>query len=117
MLEPIGRRGYIMAHDVFISHSSKDKSIADAICSILEQNRFRCWIAPRDITPGKNYAACITEAIKLSQLMVMVFSNNSNTSGPVTNELEIATKYGVIIIPFRIEEITPSYELEYYCYC
>jgi hypothetical protein len=27
-----------MAHDVFISHSSKDKQAADAICHALEKN-------------------------------------------------------------------------------
>jgi len=27
-----------MAHDVFISHSSKDKNAADAICHALERN-------------------------------------------------------------------------------
>jgi uncharacterized protein YchJ len=104
----------MMAHDVFISYSSKDKPISDAVCSMLEQEKIRCWIAPRDVVPGKNYAACITEAIKSSRVMVVIFSNHSNVSGPVTNELEIATKYNVVIIPFRIEDISPSAELEYY---
>jgi hypothetical protein len=44
-----------MAHDVFISHSSKDKLTADAICHSLEQNGIRCWIAPRDVRAGANY--------------------------------------------------------------
>ena len=45
----------LMAHDVFISHSSKDKQTADAICHYLEQNGIRCWIAPRDILPGEDW--------------------------------------------------------------
>jgi hypothetical protein len=36
-----------MAHDVFISYSTKDKPIADAVCGTLERNGVRCWIAPR----------------------------------------------------------------------
>ena len=36
-----------MAHDVFICHSSKDRTIANAVCSTLEQNRIRCWIGYR----------------------------------------------------------------------
>lgn len=103
-----------MAHDVFISHSSKDKTVADAVCSLLEQNKIRCWIAPRDVIPGRKYAACITEAIKESKVLIIIFSSNSNQSGSVTNELEIAMKNGVVIIPFRIEQIEPSDELEYY---
>ncbi|MDR0948902.1 MAG: toll/interleukin-1 receptor domain-containing protein, partial [Lachnospiraceae bacterium] len=46
-----------MAYDVFISHSSVDKSIANAICHTLEANGMRCWIAPRDIPAGTNYGA------------------------------------------------------------
>lgn len=53
-----------MAHDVFISHSSKDKSVADAVCSMLEQHRVRCWIAPRNVIPGKNYAGYITKQLR-----------------------------------------------------
>jgi hypothetical protein len=43
-----------MAHDVFISCSSKYKSIADAICTNVETAGVRCWIAPRDIAPGED---------------------------------------------------------------
>ncbi|MDT3699325.1 MAG: toll/interleukin-1 receptor domain-containing protein [Thermincola sp.] len=103
-----------MAHDVFISHSSKDKNTADAICSILELNKIRCWIAPRDVTPGKKYATCIIEAIKQSKVLVVVFSSNSNSSDPVSSELESAMRYGVVIIPFRIENTIPTEEMEFY---
>ena len=41
-----------MAHDAFISYSSKDKTIADAVCARLEARGIRCWIAPRDVRPG-----------------------------------------------------------------
>ena len=37
-------------HDVFISYSSKNKNIADAIVADLEQNNIKCWYAPRDIS-------------------------------------------------------------------
>lgn len=103
-----------MAHDVFISHSSIDKSVADTICSILEQNKICCWIAPRDVTPGKAYSACITEAIISSKVLIVVFSNNSNTSTPVINELESALRHGVKILPVRIDDIQPSTDMEYY---
>ncbi len=41
---------------VFVSHSSRNKVIADAICARLEQHGIRCWIAPRDIDPGRDYS-------------------------------------------------------------
>ena len=46
--------------DVFISHSSKDKKLADRICDELEERGISCRIAPRDITPGKEWAGEIS---------------------------------------------------------
>ncbi len=43
-------------HDIFISYSSKDKKIAFALCHFLEKNGLHCWIAPRNIRVGKDYA-------------------------------------------------------------
>jgi hypothetical protein len=48
-----------MAHDVFISYSSKDKPLADGICANLEAVGIRCWTAPRDIGPGEDWPTAI----------------------------------------------------------
>lgn len=40
-----------MAHNVFISYSSKDKTIADAVCAGLEMEKIRCWIAIDNCLP------------------------------------------------------------------
>jgi hypothetical protein len=53
-----------MKRTVFISHSSKDKAIGNEICRFLEANGISCWIASRDVTPGKNYGAAIIDSIK-----------------------------------------------------
>lgn len=42
-----------MDFDIFISYSSQDKPTADAACAVLEAAGIRCWIAPRDIMPGR----------------------------------------------------------------
>ena len=63
-----------MAHDVFISYSSENKSIANDVLSTLESRSIRCWIAPRDIPPGKLYGAALINAIKSAQIMVLVLS-------------------------------------------
>ncbi len=106
-----------MAHDVFISHSSKDKTVADAICATLEKNNLRCWVAPRDILPGKSWPAAIVEAIETSRVMVVIVSTDSNASDQVVRELERAVNKNVIIVPFRIHDITPNKSLEYFLGC
>lgn len=103
-----------MAHDVFISYSSKDKQTADAICARLEQQGIRCWIAPRDILPGGTWAESIVDAIAGSRAMVLVFSSHANRSKDVLREVELAIDNEVAVIPFRIEAVEPSKGLKYY---
>jgi hypothetical protein len=102
------------ARDVFISYSSKDKPIADATCAMLEQHGIRCWIAPRDILPGKTWAGSIIEAINVSRMMVLVFSGHCNTSPQIEREVERAINRGIPIIPMRIEDVQPTDSLSYY---
>ena len=104
-----------MGHDVFISHSSKDKPIADAICANLEAAGVRCWIAPRDITPSEKWPAAISKAIAKSHIMVLVFSSNSNVSEPISHELSLAAKNKVIIVPIRIEkDLEPEAGIDFF---
>lgn len=103
-----------MAHDVFISYSSKDKEIADLICSTIENSGLTCWIAPRDVQPGKKYAKEIVSAIQDCFVMLLIFSESSNSSEHVENEIDIAFNEGKTIIPFKITDTQMSPELKYY---
>jgi len=60
-----------MPFDAFVSYSNKDKTAADATCAVLEGAGVRCWIAPRDLTPGGEYGAAIIEAIDQCRVMVL----------------------------------------------
>lgn len=103
-----------MAHDVFISYSNKDKTIADAVCARLEEKKIRCWIAPRDIPAGKNFAESIIKAINTCHVFVLVWSSHTNTSEHILNEINQAFDKGVTIIPFRIEDVQPTDAMRYY---
>ena len=103
-----------MAHDVFISYSSKDKPAADAACAVLESKGIRCWIAPRDITPGADWGETIVEAIHSSRAFLLIFSGNANTSQQIKREVERAVNKGLPIVPMRIENVLPAKSLEYF---
>ena len=103
-----------MAHDVFICHSSKDKTVADAACAVLEQHGIRCWIAPRDVMPGASWAGSIVHAIEGSKFMLLVFSENANDSPQIEREVERAVNHGIPVVPFRIKDILPTEALEYF---
>ncbi|MBE0686159.1 MAG: TIR domain-containing protein [Anaerolineaceae bacterium] len=103
-----------MAHDVFVSYSNKDKPVADAVVSSLENRGIRCWVAPRDILPGSSWGEAIIAGIQKSKLMVIILSENSNRSSQVVREVERAVANNVIIIPFRIENIDPTGAMAYF---
>lgn len=103
-----------MAHDVFISYSHRDKAIADAICARLEQDGIRCWYAPRDIEPGTKWASSIIKAVEQTKIMILVFTDASNQSQQVLNEVNAAVTAGTIIVPFRMSDSEPNEDIKYY---
>jgi hypothetical protein len=109
-----GTAGGVQKHEVFVSHSSKDRNVAVAICHTLEEQGIRCWMAPRDITPGMAWDEAIIDAIEGCQVMVLVLSGHSNSSGQVTKEVRNAVEAGKTVLPFRTEEIALSKALRYH---
>src|SRR5882724_9069795 len=103
-----------MAHDVFVSHSVKDKAVADSIVARLEADSVTCWIAPRDVVPGADWGESIIDAIESSRIMILIFSRNADASPQIKREVERAVNKGVYIIPFRVDDIPPTKSLEYF---
>lgn len=101
-------------HDVFISYSSKNQVIADALCHYLEEQKIRCWIAPRNILPGKDYAEVIDEAITGCKVFILVFSQPSAESIWCNKEVNSALNERKIIIPFRIDSAPISGSMKWY---
>jgi TIR domain len=103
-----------MSHDIFISYSKLDKAIADALCAVLEANGIRCWIAPRDVMAGVDWGEAIVKAIGGCRVMVLVFSSHANESPQVRREVQRAFERGLIVVPLRVEDVSPVESLEYY---
>jgi adenylate cyclase len=100
--------------DVFISYASQDKTVADAVCEALEKAGLACWIAPRDVVPGENYAGAIVHAIDATRLIVLVLSEHSADSQHVHREVERASSRRHPVIAFRIDQAPMPAELEYF---
>ncbi len=98
---------------VFISYASKDERLATKICYALEQRQIPCWIAARDVGPGRNFQEAITQVIRSARAMVLVFSNNANNSDEIKKELALAGRHNVAVIPVRIEDALPNDALAY----
>ena len=101
-------------HKVFICYSTQDKAIAEAVCNALESRDISCWIAPRDVLPGTEWAEAVVDAIDKSRALVLVLSANSNKSPQVRREIGRAASNGIPIFPFRIEDVSLSKAMRYY---
>jgi hypothetical protein len=104
-----------MTAPIFVSYASKDREAALSLCHALENRGLRCWISFRDIGPGENFQVAIPRAIHDAKVMVLVFSAESNNSNEVKKELALAGQNRLIVIPVRVEDVTPgdafAYEL------
>ena len=103
-----------MARDVFVSYSQPDRDCAFELTHHLEAKGFTVWIAPRDVSPAAEWAEEIIDAISAAKVMVLVFSESSNSSPQVRREVERAVHKDLRILPFRIENVLPSKSLEYF---
>jgi TIR domain len=103
-----------MARDAFISYSQPDQTCAFELVARLEAEGINCWIAPRDIAPSADWAAEIMDAISSVRVMILVFSANSNLSPQVRREVERAVHKQLSVLPFRIENVSPSKSLEFF---
>lgn len=99
---------------IFISHSSIDGRVAEGLCSVLENNGIGCFLAPRDIRSGHEYAEEIIYGIDRADAMILILSNNSNTSPHVLREVERAVSKNVPIIVYRIEDVILTKSMEYF---
>jgi TolB-like protein/Tfp pilus assembly protein PilF len=99
---------------VFISHSSEDRSTAEGIRRYLETAGIECWIAPRNIPPGSDWTQGIMHGLQECPIFVLVFTRAANQSKHVRREVGAAFELGHEVIPIRTEEVVPSAELSYF---
>ena len=101
-------------YDVFISYSSKNQKVIEAMCAYLEQHKVRCFVAYRDIPKGVVWAKAIVEALDESKMMVVVFSEEFNMSDQVDREIELASEDKKPILTFRISNTMFKGAKKYY---
>lgn len=99
---------------IFISHSSEDSVVAQKLCEYLEIRNKRCFIAPRNIRSGHEYAQELLNGIDNSYVVVLMLSNNSNESPHVLREIERAVSKNIPIVVYKMENVVLSKSLEYF---
>jgi TIR domain len=102
-----------MDPQIFITYSSKDQKVSQTICTALENRGLACWISSRNVKPGQNFQEQIVKAIRAAKIMVLVFTANANNSNEIKKELALASQNNLVVIPVRIEDVTPNEAFAY----
>src|SRR5262245_35379844 len=95
---------------LFVSHVHEDRAVALQIVADLEARGLKCWIAPRDVGPGK-FDDVIADAIDRCRAFLLIFSEKSNENEYISRELTVAGDARKPIIPIRIESAEPKHGL------
>jgi hypothetical protein len=93
---------------LFVSHVSEDRDAATQVVEELERRGLRCWIAPRNVRPGRPFDDEIASAIETCQAMLLIFSERCNDSEYIRREVTVAGESHKVVIPFRIENVEPK---------
>jgi hypothetical protein len=103
-----------MSADVFIRYSTHDTPMAETICAYLTSKDISCWMAPDSILPGEEWGDSILRGIHNCKVMVLIFSQAANDSGPVRSEVDRAVNARKALIPFRVENVAPTGAMEFH---
>ena len=94
-------------HLLFVSHVTEDRPAALDIVEELEGRGIPCWIAPRNIHPGRLFDDEIVAAIASSRAILLIFSDLCNESEYIRRQLAVAGESRKPVIPLRIEDAQP----------
>lgn len=99
----------------FISYSTKNQAMADAIRNTFTANKIDTWMAPYSIPPGSKYAQSITNAIRNCSCFVLLLSNASQASEAVDSEVELAAlTFKKSIVTVQIENVVLNDAFTFY---
>ncbi len=72
------------------------------MCHHLEEVGIRCWVAPRDVEPGADLTDSISEAIESSNVLLVIYSDESAEHRHVYSEVRSAFDRGKTLVPERL---------------
>lgn len=88
-----------MAFSIFISYSTRDLQIVNALRHHLEATGVGVYVAEYSTQPGQSLPAEIRRAIETCDLFLLVWSTNAQSSEWVPQEIGIATGLKKLIMP------------------
>src|SRR5580704_6009751 len=114
MPEPATTNNPGLSRSAFLSHASADAALAQQLCSDLEARGVRCWISPRDLIVGNEYADEIVRGIESTEALILLASPAAVVSSNVLNEVEQAHRLHRKLLTVMVGKPDISRQLSYY---
>lgn len=95
--------------DIFVSHSSKDKPVAERMVLALESKGYKVWLDTKEILVGDDLVTEVFQGVEDSNFVVVLLSGTSVQSNWVREEYSVAKireieESQVVILPAKVEE-------------
>ena len=98
----------------FISYSSKQQADADKLRLLLQNNHIDTWMAPHDLPQGADYADVINDVIRDAACVVLLLTEDTQSSVFVDKEIERALHYGKTIAPIQLGQVELNDSFAFY---
>ncbi len=95
-----------MEYNIFISYSEKDVVWVEYLQNRLSKLPINIFFAKKNISYGENIPYKILDAIKKSDLFILVWSKNSSKSNWVNQEIGVAINNKIKILPLILNDIS-----------
>ncbi|MEL7031440.1 MAG: TIR domain-containing protein [Pseudomonadota bacterium] len=96
-----------MTHDVFLSYRRTDQALAQKLVESLQHQGVKVWW-DQMIEGGEDWREAIVENLTSARSLVILFSEECNTSKQLKKELSIADGLDKEVIPVLIENTKPK---------
>ena len=96
------------SYDIFLSYSSKDRPWVSEFVATLKESGVKAWFDVSDLAPGERWQEKIQEALRDSETLVVILSQNSVESPWTFFELGAAVADQKRIIPIVTEDFDLS---------
>lgn len=102
---------------VFISYSSQNREHAEAVRNLFVSKNILCWMAPHDIPAGYKYAGVINDAVENCSCLLLLLTEDAQSSEFVNREVETAVSNRKTIITMQLEDIKLNSDFKFYVKC
>src|SRR5262245_18150046 len=95
-----------MHHQIFLSYCRRDDRVAEAFYAAALARNLSVWY-DKLIPGGRDWRDSIVAAIEGCEMLLILFSQESNKSRQLIKELAIADRLSKLVVPVLIEDTQP----------